>query len=147
MSGKASKTAVAAQKAVEKSQAKLKVERTPEQILSDLRRNLEAHLAITPGDIKVLMTAHDLLLEAAQNSAKLIQFLQEDNNRLTQQVEDFRKVYDQENRHMSFRVEETLEDKTVLTTDAVSTVAPGEAPLNEAVTATASAILAATEPE
>lgn len=139
-----SKTAKAADKAVEKSQVKQKIERTPDQIVADIRKNLDAHLAVTSADIRVLLAAHDLLNDGVATAAKLIQALKNENDRLTAQVEEFRKVYEQENRNMSFRVEESLDDRTVLATDASSAVALGEMTsetfLNRAVTATASAI-------
>lgn len=54
-----SKTAEAAKKAVAKSQQKEAKVRTWEQILRDMRINLDAKLAVTSGDIRMLLEAYD----------------------------------------------------------------------------------------
>ena len=54
-----SKTAMAAMKAVAKSESSKKAERTPEQRLKDIRLNLAARLAVTPEDQRWLLEQYD----------------------------------------------------------------------------------------
>jgi hypothetical protein len=56
-----SKTADAARKAVERGQAKTKVTRSTEKIISDIRNHLDAQLAVTPDDVRVLLAEYDKL--------------------------------------------------------------------------------------
>lgn len=53
----------AAENAVQRGAYKKEVERTPEQILKDIRRNLDARLAVTPDDVRFLLAQYDKLLE------------------------------------------------------------------------------------
>ena len=48
-----------AAQAVIRGQKTKAVERTPEEILKDIRRNLGAHLAVTPLDTAFLLSRHD----------------------------------------------------------------------------------------
>lgn len=68
---KLSKTAEAAKKAVEKSQQKTaKVEMTLEEMIRQIRLNLDAHLAIPSHFVKALLDAYDLsIVERDRNSA------------------------------------------------------------------------------
>lgn len=56
-----SKTARAALNAVNRGQAKDKVERTPEKIISDIRNHLDSKLAVTPDDVRFLLGEYDRL--------------------------------------------------------------------------------------
>jgi hypothetical protein len=56
-----SKTADAARKAVERGQAKEVKERSTEKIISDIRVHLDAKLAVTPNDVRVLLAEYDKL--------------------------------------------------------------------------------------
>lgn len=56
-----SKTARAALNAVNRGQAKEKVERSTEKIISDIRVHLDAKLAVTPNDVRVLLAEYDRL--------------------------------------------------------------------------------------
>ena len=58
-----SKTAAAAQKAVERGQKKDSVVRTPEQIINGMRNHLAARLAVTPDDVRTLLAEYDKLKE------------------------------------------------------------------------------------
>jgi len=107
-----SKTADAARKAVEKSQVKGAVERTPEQKIADIRRNFAANLAVTPDDQKFLLTQYDAA--AAQESLRtgLLSIANDAVTKLQHQVvdltaknEELRAVYEQENRSATLRVD------------------------------------------
>jgi hypothetical protein len=56
-----SKTAAAAQKAVERGQSKEKAVRSTEKIISDIRNHLDARLAVTPDDVRILLAEYDKL--------------------------------------------------------------------------------------
>jgi len=107
-----SKTADAARKAVEKSQSKGKVERTPEEVIEQIRRNFAANLAVTPDDQKFLLTQYDAA--AAQESLRtgLLSIANDAVTKLQHQVvdltaknEELRAVYEQENRSATLRVD------------------------------------------
>jgi hypothetical protein len=51
----------AAARSVRKSEKTKLAERTPEQILKDIRNNLAAKLAVTPGDTQFLLDSYDSL--------------------------------------------------------------------------------------
>ena len=93
-----SKTANAARKAVEKSEKKGKVERTSDQIISDIRKNLSAHLAVTPEDQRFLLAQYDEVLVKALASATDLVVAQG-------KLDEFRDVYEQENRSATLRVD------------------------------------------
>ena len=108
----ASKTAEAARKAVEKSERKAGVERTPDQILADIRKNFAAGLAVTPADQKFLLSAYDAAIEIAAAKditiAELTKGIELSNatiTTITSQNEEFRKVYELENRNISLDIE------------------------------------------
>lgn len=93
-----SKTAAAADKAVAKSQQKGTEVLTPEQRISNIYKNASQGLSVTSEDI--------LLLHAALCSALVtISGLNTDVTRLTAQNEEFRAVYEHENRSMGVKVE------------------------------------------
>ena len=104
-----SKTAEAAAKAVKKSQQVQKGERTPEQILSDFRKNLTAGLAVTPEDQRFLLALYD----SAKESEELLESATATITKLQDQVEQFRTVYEQENRSQSVRIERVSEPELV----------------------------------
>ncbi len=61
MSPELSKTARAAQRAVEAGQAKKKEERTPEKAIAELRLNRASGLYIAPTDVDMLLVEYDAL--------------------------------------------------------------------------------------
>lgn len=56
----------AAENAVNRSNKKDKAERTTEQIIKDIRNNLAAKLAVTPGDVAVLLAEYDAARDVPQ---------------------------------------------------------------------------------
>jgi len=106
MSGKA-KTAE------KRSKKSPKVEtRTPEQIISDIRKNAPAGLAVTSADIVLLLQgydqAHALLKQTAellQSATASIQALDAQVKDLQAKNEEFRAVYEQENRRDTLTIE------------------------------------------
>lgn len=104
MSGQ-SKTSAAAAKAVAKSNKKETTERTTFQVILDLRKNLAAGWAVTPLDVKTLLGEYDNC--AADNVALLAQIKD-----LTAKNDEFREVYETENRRETVRVEKTLDGQT-----------------------------------
>lgn len=110
--------AVAAQ-AVQKSEKVKTAERTPEQIILSVRHLLAARLSVTPDDQRFLLAAYDELLvvldiaikndilktaQIAELEAKLDEAFSA-NIDLTRKNEEFRSVYEQENRTASLRVD------------------------------------------
>ncbi len=59
-----SKTAAAAQKAVARGEKKNTKDRTWPEVLKGIRTNLDAKLAVTPGDVRQLLAAYEQLLAA-----------------------------------------------------------------------------------
>lgn len=57
----------AADNAVQKSAVKKAVERTPEQILKDIRNHLDAKLAVTPDDVRFLLAQYDAAIAELEN--------------------------------------------------------------------------------
>ena len=103
-----------------KGERKAAVEnRTPEEILKGIRGNLAAHLSVTPNDIQFLLGAfdaerefsHKLAEESLACKAKIVDLQAllavqaESLGRLNEQVEQFRSVYEQENRSTTVKVE------------------------------------------
>lgn len=103
----ASKTAKVAAKAVEKSQKKTAAERTPEEVIKQIRNNLISWLAVTPSDQRLLLTAYDaaiaeavrLGIEAKTFEKKLDEALSA-NIELQKKIDEFREVYEEENRKL-----------------------------------------------
>lgn len=116
---KQSKNVTAANRAVERSQVKSKTERTPEQVIADIRRNLGANLAVTPDDQRFLLAVYDgavILLndshaEVVQSGDAIVKLreqietLMTANAELTAKNEEFRAVYEQENRSTTLQVD------------------------------------------
>jgi uncharacterized protein Yka (UPF0111/DUF47 family) len=71
-----SKTAAAAQKAVERGQQKAKVERTTEQIIRDIRNHLDSSLAVTPNDVRALLAEYDKMAVLANDLGTQLSILQ-----------------------------------------------------------------------
>lgn len=115
-----------AESAVEKSKKVKPSERTPEQILADIRRNLSSGLAVTPQDQRWLLVEYDkntgALLGACDVAAvlgdkiadlkALISQLRAEGARqdaviaeLQAKLEEFRAVYEQENRRTTLQVD------------------------------------------
>ena len=121
----------AAARSVRKSQAVKAAERIPEQILKDIRSNLAAKLAVTPADQAWLLEQYDAVSSCmvedalaynalhAQYTAldekdypgqvelmqKRITELVGERDKLTEQNEEFRRVYEMENSHATVTVE------------------------------------------
>ena len=60
-----------AAEAVKKSEKVKASERTGEQVLADIRRNLAAHLAVTPNDVRFLLAQYDVLLSQQNQCGSL----------------------------------------------------------------------------
>ena len=105
----------AANNAVEKSKKVKAADRTDLQIIADMRRNFAAGLAVTADDQKWLLgeyeRVHLTLAEAIATNTTLKQALESvrtENLELTAKVEEFRDVYEQENRSTVVKVERVL---------------------------------------
>jgi hypothetical protein len=59
----------AAKRSTERGERKSAAARTDEQIIADIRRNLDAKLAVTPDDQRFLLAAYDKALEAENQAA------------------------------------------------------------------------------
>ena len=102
----------AAARAVKNSQRVTAEKRTPDQILADIRKNRTAKLFITPDDQDFLLVSFDAAIATA---ATLTKDLEEARNlnglqaaqivALERKVEEFRQVYEEENRSMALKVE------------------------------------------
>jgi hypothetical protein len=114
-----SKNSSAAAKAVAKSQKKDVVELTPIETIANVRKNLEIKWAIPPLAVAVLLKAYDnsqvalvqtsnmlqSVTETLQDAQRTIEELQVVNVDLKAKNEEFRMVYEQENRSVVFKVE------------------------------------------
>ena len=103
----------AADNAVEKSKKVKASDRTPEQVLADIRRNFIAGLAVTPEDQRWLLAQYDALVEKdLEGQVDYMQVritqLVEENTQLTTKLQEFRDVYEQENRSTVVKVERVL---------------------------------------
>lgn len=113
----------AADNAVKKSEKTKTADRTPVQIVDDVRKNLSAGLAVTPDDQKFLLQklddAHMLmrqtskqLQEATETIIELQGLNASQSTMIVEQqakLEEFRAVYDTENRSQTLRVERVME--------------------------------------
>ena len=103
----------AAAQAVRKSEKSKTVERTPEQVLADIRRNLAARLAVTPLDTAFLLAQYDALQaridELLGVNGELLLLV----GSLKEQNEQFRTVYEAENRSQAVTVERIVDDPTI----------------------------------
>ena len=61
-----------AARSVKKSEKMKLLERTPEQIIKDIRMNLNAKLAVTPDDVRFLLAKYDELSGALQSTTLCI---------------------------------------------------------------------------
>ena len=130
---KQSKNQANAAKAVAKSEKKTGAERTTLEVIADIRHNLGSGRAVTPEDQRFLLTQYDdvhalmnqimeLLKSANDSFAELYAFIDSaaanDNLKnaqiaelkvqvalLTAKNEEFRDVYEQENRNQTLRVD------------------------------------------
>lgn len=107
----------AAANAVKKSERVKPGDRTPEQILKDIRGNLAAHLFVTPNDQRWLLARYDEAVQAVVDGdfkrgalGLENESIKAENVRLTVQVEEFRSVYEQENRCQTLTLECVLGD-------------------------------------
>jgi hypothetical protein len=105
--------------AVRKGQKQKPEDRTPEQILKGIRNNLASRLAVTPDDQRFLLLQYDTTttsLQAANEVSKeltlQVENLTKQNNDQNQQIQklveendQFRAVYEQENRKQLLSVE------------------------------------------
>lgn len=108
----ASKTATAAAKAVAKSKQQAQAARTPEQILDDIRKNFAAGLAVPPNDQKFLLAQYDEAMTHIFDMRRAQVMEEARINELTTTVtalqaklDEFREVYEAENRSTSLTIE------------------------------------------
>lgn len=87
----ASKNQEAAEKAVRKSQQVNIAERTIEQIIADIGKLAASGLSVTSADILLLLSQYRNAIANLKDAAENI-------SRLSAQNEEFRAVYEQENR-------------------------------------------------
>ena len=103
----------AANNAVEKSKKVKAADRTDLQIIADMRRNFAAGLAVTPEDQRWLLAQYDALVEKDLDGqigymqVRITQLVEE-NTQLTTKLQEFRDVYEQENRSTVVKVERVL---------------------------------------
>jgi len=95
---------VAAQ-AVKKSEKVKASERTGDQILLDIRRNIAAHLAVTPDDVRFLLSQYDKAALIIDIAVKNDILKTAEIAALEAKIEEFRSVYEQENRRTTLRVD------------------------------------------
>lgn len=114
----------AAANAVKRSERVKSSERANEQILKDIRGNIAAKLFVTPTDQKWLLEQYDAAatMIGAQHTLILekLQIISTQDDTITSlqaQIEQFRSVYEQENRSTSVKVER-VPDSTVSASDA-----------------------------
>lgn len=107
--------------AVRKGQKQRVEERTPEQIMKGIRNSLASRLAVTPDDQRFLLLQYDTVLSSlveAQHAAidldVQIENLTKQNNdqaaqiqKLVEENDQFRDVYEKENRRQLLSVETT----------------------------------------
>jgi hypothetical protein len=102
-----------AARAVKNSERKKVVEtRTPEEILKGIRGNLAAHLSVTPNDIQFLLDRYYAAAQAVVDSdvkrgtlGLENETLRADIKAMEVKLEEFRTVYEQENRSTTVTVE------------------------------------------
>jgi len=106
----------------EKRAAQKQAERSPEQILKDIRSSLQSGLSVTPLDIKWLLERYDSLKATLQQNVELLQIgteslqslgkemdeLKAENEDLRVKNEDFRQVYEMENSRTTVKVERVV---------------------------------------
>ena len=109
----------AADRAVKRSEKVKSSERTPAQIFKDIRSNIAAHLAVTFGDTQWLLEQHDAEAVSALVANGRYDALLEENRALKAQIDQFRTVYNQENRLYEVAVERFTEDSLVRATVSV----------------------------
>lgn len=97
----------AADRAVKKSEQRGKIisERTPEERLTAIRRNLEAGLFNPPVEQKFLLDQHDHQIGVIADLQRKRDELQDRYDLALEQIEQFRAVYEQENRSTVVKVE------------------------------------------
>ena len=102
----------AAKRSTAKGDAAKTVNRTVEQIIADIRRNLAARFAVTPDDQRVLFAEYlrvDLTLDEAKSTIsdlkREVADLQKQVLVLTAKNEEFRSVYEAENSSQTLKVE------------------------------------------
>jgi DNA-binding FadR family transcriptional regulator len=114
-----------ANRAVKKGERKqVEDKRTPEQRLADIRKNLDAKLFVTPDDQRWLLRQYDeihaILTALKHNTAAKIAEMTTANfdamtaanqeiDNLKAQIEQFRTVYEQENRSVAVEIEQVVD--------------------------------------
>ena len=94
----ASKNQEAAEKAVRKSQQVNKAERTTEQVIADIGKNAAAGLSVTSADILLLLSEYRRQLSIVATRDFEIEAQVKVIDVLTAKNDEFRAVYEQENR-------------------------------------------------
>ena len=112
----------AAARSVKKSEATKAAERTPDQILAGIRKNLDARLAVTPLDVRFLLAQYDEVKALMIQNTQLLQqatdgLLTADEiiKDLTAKNEEFRRVYEAENRTATLQVDRVLGEEVKVT--------------------------------
>lgn len=108
-----------ANRAVKKGEKKAaEALRTPEERLAAIRGSVAAKLYVTQDDIRFLLEkydrAHELMVQNTtllQNAIVSMDAAYQERDELKVQVEQFRTVYEQENRSTTLKVERTLDDE------------------------------------
>jgi len=88
----------AASRSVKKSETNRLAERTPEQIMVDVRNNAASGLFVVPSDVRFLIAELDAASAKLTAANATIQSL-------TEQNEEFRRVYEMENSSQSLKIE------------------------------------------
>lgn len=105
----------AAENAVKKSEKKSS-ERNPLEIIADIRKNLASGLGVTPDDQRFLLQKYDDVHALMNQSTRFLQESTEslktayaEIDSLKAKLEEFRSVYEAENRSQTLKVEKVLE--------------------------------------
>ena len=102
----------AADNAVKKGEKTKTADRTPEQIIADIRRNLASNLAVTPDDQRFLLVQYDQEYAAVLHLGAAVAGLSKRAEaaealvvELRAKNEEFRSVYEAENSSQTLKVE------------------------------------------
>lgn len=102
----------AAARSVKKSEKTRSEERTTEQILKDARKNASQGLSVTSKDILFILDQRDVYESLSKSNDAVVKALefqlseaQQQIAKLTEENDQFRKVYELENRNASLRVD------------------------------------------
>jgi hypothetical protein len=119
-------------RSVKKSEKAKQAERSSEQIIKEIRHHLADKTAVVPLDTAFLLLQYDVITELVEDLKKQVENLTNQNNdqnaqvqKLVEENDQFREVYEQENRKQLLSVEtipgalaEAVGDKTPESVDA-----------------------------